>query len=120
MRDPTRGGLATTLCELAESTGFGVVVHEEKIPVRPSVKGFCDMLGFDPLYVANEGKMVIVADADRSAAIIHKIRQHSLGADAAVIGEISGDHRGIVRMTTQIGGTRIVNMLSGDQLPRIC
>lgn len=120
MRDPTRGGLATTLCELAGGSGFGVVIFEGQIPVRPSVKGYCDMLGFDPLYVANEGKMILVADPVTTPEILDRLTQHPLGRNAAVIGEISQNHKGIIRLITPIGGSRIVNMLSGGQLPRIC
>ena len=120
MRDPTRGGLATTLCELAGETGLGILIHEEMIPVRPAVKGFCDMLGFDPLYVANEGKMVIVTTPDKGPLLLNRLKSHPLGKEASMIGEIGSDHKGMVRMVTQIGGTRIINMLSGDQLPRIC
>jgi hydrogenase expression/formation protein HypE len=120
MRDPTRGGLATTLCELAEAIGLGILIHEEKIPVRPGVKGLCELFGFDPLYVANEGKMVIIVGPESSETLTSLLAGHLLGRGAAVIGEITASHKRIVRMKTGIGGTRIVNMLSGEQLPRIC
>lgn len=120
MRDPTRGGLATTLCELAQTQQLGVVIHEEKIPVRPGVEGLCDLLGFDPLYVANEGKMLMVVDHRRSAEILASLKNHILGRQASIIGELRSELPGVVRLITKIGGTRIVNMLSGEQLPRIC
>ncbi|MFO7998696.1 MAG: hydrogenase expression/formation protein HypE [Bacteroidales bacterium] len=120
MRDPTRGGIATILCELAESTGFGIRVFEDRIPIRPDVAGFCDLLGFDPLYVANEGKMIIIAAPEKAAGIVRRLRSHPLGKEAATIGEVSRDHPGRFRLKTRIGGTRLVHMLRGDQLPRIC
>jgi len=120
MRDPTRGGLAGVLCELCENKNFGIMLNEAFIPVRPEVSGLCDMLGFDPLYVANEGKMVIIADKNKSNDLLAKLKQHPMGRDASLIGEVMSEHPGKVVLKTKIGGTRIVNMLSGDQLPRIC
>lgn len=120
MRDPTRGGVASSLCELVEGKKFGIIVHEDLTPVRPEVRGICDMLGFDPLYVANEGKMLIVAEKEKSQEIIERLRSHPLGKEACRIGEISQENHGKVVMKTKIGGTRIVGMLSGEQLPRIC
>lgn len=120
MRDPTRGGVATTLCELALETRLGAVIFEDQIPVRPAVRGLCDLLGFDPLYVANEGKMLIVTDPEKTKDIMAKIKSHPLGKEASVIGEVSRDHPGMVRLQTSIGGSRIINMPAGEQLPRIC
>ncbi|MDR4988918.1 MAG: hydrogenase expression/formation protein HypE [Bacteroidales bacterium] len=120
MRDPTRGGLAGVLCELCENKSFGIMLNEEFIPVRPEVSGLCNMLGYDPLYVANEGKMVIIVDKKNSNDLLVKLKQHPMGKDATLIGEVISEHPGKVLLKTRIGGTRIVNMLSGDQLPRIC
>lgn len=120
MRDPTRGGLATTLCELAGQIEWGITIHEKHIPVRPSVKGFCDIFGFDPLYVANEGKMLLVAAPDKAPLIIDKLQKHPLGRQACIIGEITPTNKKMVCLITQIGGTRIINMQTGEQLPRIC
>jgi hydrogenase expression/formation protein HypE len=120
MRDPTRGGLATTLCELTRQIDFGIVIHERNIPVRPAVQGFCDLFGFDPLYVANEGKMVIVADPVKAPLIIDKLHRHPLGRHACIIGEVTPKNKHTVGMITHIGGTRIINMQAGEQLPRIC
>ncbi len=120
MRDPTRGGLAGVLCELCENKNFGIMLREAFIPVRTEVSGLCDMLGFDPLYIANEGKMVIIADKNKSNDLLAKLKQHTMGRDASLIGEVISEHAGSVVLKTKIGGSRIVNMLSGDQLPRIC
>lgn len=120
MRDPTRGGLATTLCEICEGLNFGIRIFEDQVPVRSSVQGLCDLLGFDPLYVANEGKMLIVAKKGSEQNLLNKLRENPLGRNAAIIGEVISENRGLVTLQTSIGGTRIVNMLSGEQLPRIC
>lgn len=120
MRDPTRGGVASSLCELVRDKAFGITIYEDRVPVKPAVKGFCDMLGFDPLYVANEGKMLILASKEKSEDIVAQLRSHPLGREACCIGEVNLDNHGKVVMKTTIGGTRIVGMLSGDQLPRIC
>jgi hydrogenase expression/formation protein HypE len=120
MRDPTRGGLATTLCEIAGGSTFGIKIFEDQIPVRPSVKGLCDIFGFDPLYVANEGKMLIVAKKGSEQNILEILKKNPLGKNAAIIGEVTSENKGLVTLVTSIGGTRIVNMLSGEQLPRIC
>jgi hydrogenase expression/formation protein HypE len=120
MRDPTRGGVATVANELAHDCGLAVVLDEVALPVRPIVTGACDLLGIDPLYVANEGKVVaVVAPADAGAALA-ALRAHPLGADAAIIGEIMAEPEGIVVLRTTFGSTRIVDMLVGDPLPRIC
>ena len=120
MRDPTRGGLSSALNELATASGVGVELEEEAIPLRPEVRGACEMLGLDPLYVANEGKLIAVvppADADR---LLEVMRAHPLGKNAALIGAVVADHPGLVTMRSLIGGERVVTMLAGEQLPRIC
>ena len=120
MRDPTRGGLATTLNEIVDGKEFGIIIDEEKIPVKDYVKGTCEILGFDPLYIANEGKVVIVAAAEDASRIIDGMRGEPFGKDAEIIGEVVSQHKGRVCMKTLSGGTRIVDMLTGEQLPRIC
>lgn len=120
MRDATRGGLGTVCNELAQTAGYGVVLEEELIPVQPQVLGACDMLGIDPVYVANEGKFLAVVPADQAEAAVTALRSDPLGAGAAVVGEIVAEPPGIVAMRTPFGGTRIVDMLVGDPLPRIC
>ncbi|MFP4634595.1 MAG: hydrogenase expression/formation protein HypE [Nitriliruptoraceae bacterium] len=120
LRDPTRGGLATSLDELAQAAGCGVVIAEEALPVRATVAGACDLLGIDPIYVANEGKLVAIVPAEQTESAIDALRSHPLGADAAVIGEIRAEPVGTVVMRTAMGGTRVVDMLVGDPLPRIC
>jgi hydrogenase expression/formation protein HypE len=120
MRDATRGGLGTVCNELAQVTGLGVILDELLLPVAPQVRGACDMLGIDPLYVANEGKFVAVVPAEEAEAAVAALRTDPLGADASVIGEVVEKPGGIVAMRTPFGGTRIVDMLVGDPLPRIC
>ena len=120
MRDPTRGGVATVCNELARDAGLAVVLDEVDLPVRPQVTGACDLLGIDPLYVANEGKVVAIVAPDEVAAALAAMRAHPLGAEAAVIGEVVADPAGIVVLRTTFGSTRIVDMLVGDPLPRIC
>jgi hydrogenase expression/formation protein HypE len=120
MRDPTRGGVGTIANELARDTGFAVVLDEASLPVLPAVNGACDLLGIDPLYVANEGKVVAVVPAEESDAALRAMRTHSLGTAATAIGEIAPEPEGIVVLRTTFGGTRIVDMLVGDPLPRIC
>jgi len=120
LRDPTRGGLATTLNEIARQSGCGIVIDEKRIPVKPEVAAACEFLGLDPLYVANEGKLVAIAPAADAARLLGVLRCHPLGRDAALIGEVIADPAHFVRMTTRIGGERIVDWLAGEQLPRIC
>jgi hydrogenase expression/formation protein HypE len=120
MRDATRGGLATVLSELAEKKNFGITLEEAKLIVRPQVRAFCELLGFDPLYVANEGKVVIVAHPASAGKVIQIMQGHELGKDAAVIGEITDVYPGKAWINTAIGGKRILDMLAGEQLPRIC
>ena len=120
LRDPTRGGLATTLNELARQSGCGMLIAERAIPVRPQVSAACEFLGLDPLYVANEGKLVAIcarAEADR---LVAAMQAHPLGADAAIIGEVIADPHHFVQMDTSFGGRRVVDWLTGEQLPRIC
>ncbi|HEY5901786.1 MAG TPA: hydrogenase expression/formation protein HypE [Anaerolineales bacterium] len=120
LRDPTRGGLATTLNEIAGQSGVGITLVEKDIPVRPQVSGACEMLGFDPLYIANEGKLVaIVAPADANA-VLSAMRNTRYGEDAVRIGEVTGEPRGRVLLKTTLGSTRLVDMLAGEMLPRIC
>jgi len=120
MRDPTRGGLASTLHEIAAQSGVGMALEETAIPVREEVRGACEMLGLDPLYVANEGKLVAIVAPDSADAALAAMRRHPLGAQASIIGTVTSAHRGMVTMKTAFGTTRLVNMLAGDQLPRIC
>ncbi|HUK40584.1 MAG TPA: hydrogenase expression/formation protein HypE [Candidatus Acidoferrales bacterium] len=120
LRDPTRGGVATTLNEIAHSSRAGMLIDERQIPVRETVRGACEILGLDPLYVANEGKLVVIVAADSAAATLRTMRKHPLGRDAQLIGGVVDDHRGMVLMKTGIGGTRVVDVLFGEQLPRIC
>ncbi len=120
MRDPTRGGVGTVCNELAQETGLGVVLDEQHLPVKPMVNGACEMLGIDPLYVANEGKFLAVVAPEEAAAALAALNAHPLGADAVEIGEITEQPASTVVLRTAFGGTRIVDMLVGDPLPRIC
>jgi hydrogenase expression/formation protein HypE len=120
LRDPTRGGVATVLNELALAAEVGIVVDELSVPVRPEVTGACEILGIDPLYVANEGKLLAVVAPEAEEAALAALRSHPLGAAAAVIGEVRADPPGMVVLDTAFGGTRVVDMLAGDPLPRIC
>ncbi len=120
LRDPTRGGVGTTLNEIAITADVGIRIHEDRLPVRDAVAGICEILGFDPLYVANEGKLLAIVAPGQADAVLAAIRADEFGRDACIIGEVISDHQGSVFMETRIGGTRIVDMLSGEQLPRIC
>ena len=120
MRDATRGGVATVLNEFAQSSRVGIRVDEAAIPLREDVRGVCEILGLDPLYLANEGKVVAVVPADAAEAVLAAMRAHPDGRDSACIGEITEGPAGRVRLTTRFGGDRIVDMLVGEQLPRIC
>jgi hydrogenase expression/formation protein HypE len=120
LRDPTRGGVGTVCNELAADAGVAVVLQESALPLRRPVVGACDLLGIDPLYVANEGKLVAVLPAEQAPGALAAMRAHPLGADAAVIGRIAAEPERIVLLETSFGGTRIVDMLVGDPLPRIC
>jgi hydrogenase expression/formation protein HypE len=120
MRDPTRGGLSSTLNEIAERSRVGIEIDEGSIPIRDEVKGACEMLGLDPLYVANEGKLVAIVARENADTLLESMRKHPLGKNARVIGTVNDKNPGLVTMRTTLGTTRIVDMLSGDQLPRIC
>jgi hydrogenase expression/formation protein HypE len=120
MRDPTRGGVATTLNEIACRSRVGMMLTEESIPVRDSVRGACEMLGLDPLYVANEGKLVAIVAPELAGSLLNRMQQHPLGAMSRAIGQVIEKHRGMVLMKTTVGGTRVVDLLFGEQLPRIC
>jgi hydrogenase expression/formation protein HypE len=120
MRDPTRGGVATVLNEIAGRSRVGMVLKESAIPVRDAVRGACELLGLDPLYVANEGKLVAVVAPEIADRVLGAMRKHPLGAGAQAIGEVVEQHPGMVLMKTGVGGTRVVDVLFGEQLPRIC
>jgi hydrogenase expression/formation protein HypE len=120
MRDPTRGGVSSVLDELARASRVGIALVESALPVRPEVRGACEMLGLDPLYVANEGKLIAVAPPEDADRLLAAMRGHSRGREAAVVGEVVAEHPGMVVMRSLVGGERVVTMLSGEQLPRIC
>ena len=120
LRDPTRGGVSSSLNEIAAQSGVGILLEEETIPVRDEVRGACEMLGLDPLYVANEGKLLAIVDAAAARELVAAMRQHPLGLEARRIGTVTESDPGWVTMRTTLGTTRIVDMLAGDQLPRIC
>ena len=120
LRDPTRGGLATTLNELAQQSGVGMSIRENDIPVKPAVSAACELLGLDPLYVANEGKLICICKKQDAEKVLQTMQLHPLGKDSAIIGEVIEDEHGFVQMQTSFGGSRIVDWLAGEQLPRIC
>ncbi|NIM02983.1 hydrogenase expression/formation protein HypE [bacterium] len=120
LRDPTRGGLATSLNEIAKQSGVGIEIEEEKIPVKEEVKAVCEMLGFDPLYIANEGKLVAFVPQKDCAKILNAIKKNKQGKDAQIIGAVVSRHKGRVVVKTSVGGERVLDMLTGEQLPRIC
>lgn len=120
MRDPTRGGLATTLNEIAQQSRVGITINEDAIPVKPEVASACEMLGFDPLYVANEGKLIIILPSPEAEAVLGVIKAHKYGKDARLIGHVHPAHAGSVLLKTRIGGTRLLSVMSGEMLPRIC
>lgn len=120
LRDPTRGGLATTLNEIARQSGVGMMLQEKALPVKPAVEAACEFLGLDPLYVANEGKLVAICAEQDAKILLVAMRAHPLGADAAIVGTVHEDDHHFVQMMTAFGGKRIVDWLSGEQLPRIC
>lgn len=120
LRDPTRGGLATTLNEIASQSQVGMLLEEDQLPVRNSVRSACEMLGFDPLYVANEGKVIVIVPENEAQAALVALRAHPYGTDAAIIGKILAEKPGRVMLRTSVGGTRLLDMLSGEMLPRIC
>lgn len=120
MRDPTRGGVATTLNEIVGGADFGIVLDETALPLRDEVKAACEILGFDPLYLANEGKVIAIVSAKDAARILEAMRRHPLGRESRIIGEVTETHAGRVVLKTTLGAHRIIDMLSGEQLPRIC
>jgi hydrogenase expression/formation protein HypE len=120
LRDPTRGGLGTTLNEFARQSGVGMLIREAAIPVRPQVSAACEFLGLDPLYVANEGKLIAICPREDAQRLLDAMRAHARGADAALIGEVVADPHRFVQMETAFGGRRVVDWLTGEQLPRIC
>jgi hydrogenase expression/formation protein HypE len=120
LRDPTRGGVSSALNEIAAQSQAGILLDERAIPVREEVRGACEMLGLDPLYVANEGKLIAVVEAGAADSLLDAMRGHPLGRNAQRIGTVTNTHPGWVSMRTILGTTRIVDMLAGDQLPRIC
>ncbi len=120
LRDPTRGGVSSALNELAQAARVGVLLDETALPIDEEVRGACELLGLDPLYVANEGKVIAIVARDGAEQALAAMRAHPLGRDAAIIGEVVADHPGRVFMRSRVGGQRVVEMLSGEQLPRIC
>jgi hydrogenase expression/formation protein HypE len=120
LRDPTRGGLTSSLVEIAQAANVGMLLDEARIPITEEVKGACEILGLDPLHVANEGKLVAIVPAEHADEILAAMLSHPLGLEATIIGEVTPDHPGYVLMKTRIGGSRVVDMLAGEQLPRIC
>ena len=120
LRDPTRGGAASSLNEIAQASEVGIVIEENKLPVRQAVRSACNFLGMDPLFVANEGKLLAVVPPDAADAVLETMRAHPLGRDAAIIGTAVAQHPGMLVAKTPIGGTRVVSMQIGEQLPRIC
>ena len=120
MRDATRGGIGTVLSELAKNREFGVYIKEDLLPLNEAVRGMCELLGFDPLYVANEGKIIMVVSNEDSDKVVEILRKNKYGKNSSIIGEIKDDFKGSAWLETVIGGKRIIDMLSGQQLPRIC
>jgi hydrogenase expression/formation protein HypE len=120
LKDPTRGGLATSLNEIALASEVAVALDERLIPVRPGVRGACEILGLDPLTIANEGKLLAVVAAETAAPALKALRAHPLGREAALIGEVRAEPPAMVFLRTELGGTRVLDMLVGDPLPRIC
>jgi hydrogenase expression/formation protein HypE len=120
LRDPTRGGLASTLNEITRQSGVGMLLEESSIPLLPQVEAACELLGLDPLYIANEGKMVVVCAPEAAEAALACLRAHPLGRAACRVGMVTVDPHNFVQMQTRMGGRRVVDWLSGEQLPRIC
>ena len=120
MRDPTRGGVSSTLNEIAERSGVGIELQESSLPIHEQVRGACELLGLDPLYVANEGKLIAIVAPEAAGAVLQAMKAHPLGAEARIIGTVKRENPGLVTMRTPLGTTRVVDMLAGDQLPRIC
>ena len=120
LRDPTRGGLATTLNEIAAQSQVNILIEETRVPVRPAVMAACEMLGFDPLYVANEGKLIAIVAPEDANRVLETMHATPLGEEATIIGEVHQDPAGRVLLKTNLGSTRVVDMLAGEMLPRIC
>ena len=120
LRDPTRGGLGVALNEIAHQSNVGVVLHESSIPVLPQVSAVCELLGLDPLYIANEGKLIAICDPNDVEVLLAAMHAHPLGISASLIGEVTQDPNNFVQMTTKMGGQRMVDWLNAEQLPRIC
>ena len=120
MRDPTRGGVGTTLNELARQAKVSILLEEEKLPLNPGVEGACGMLGLDPLYLANEGKVLAIVSPEVVEDVLSRMHSHPLGKNAAIIGRVMESEPGLVLLETPLGGKRIVGMLEGEHLPRIC
>jgi hydrogenase expression/formation protein HypE len=120
LRDPTRGGVASSLNEIAKAAGVGIILDEQRIPIAAPVQSACEFLGLDPLYVANEGKLLALAPANVAELLLEAMRRHPLGTEAAIIGQVTAEHPGLVVAKTGIGGSRVVDLQVGEQLPRIC
>jgi hydrogenase expression/formation protein HypE len=120
LRDPTRGGVGTTLNEIARQSEVGIILQEDKIPIRPAVEAACEMLGFDPLYIANEGKLLAIVGRDDAEKVLARMRKTRYGEDAVVVGEVVSSPARRLLVKTVIGSTRVVDMLAGEILPRIC
>jgi len=120
MRDPTRGGLASSLNEICQSSGTGITLYENDIPVTEGVRGACEIMGFDPLYIANEGKILVILPESEAEQALTIMKAHKAGKQSRIIGRVTSNHPGILQLVTTIGTTRIVDMISGEQLPRIC
>ena len=120
LRDPTRGGVTSALTEIARTAQVGMLLDEARIPITEEVKGACEILGLDPLYVANEGKLIAIVSEKETDVTLKALQASPLGKDAAIIGQVVDEHPGFVMMKSRVGGTRVVDMLSGEQLPRIC
>jgi len=120
LRDPTRGGLASSLNEIAKQSQVGILIEEKNLPVLPDVQAACELLGMDPVYVPNEGKLVAIVDPSVADAVLAQIRLHPRGQQAAIIGEVTHQHKGMLASRTSIGGTRMIPLQIGEQIPRIC
>ena len=120
LRDPTRGGLASSLNEICQSSGRGITLFENQLPVTEGVRGACEIMGFDPLYIANEGKILVILPERHAGEVLNVMCSHEIGQESRIIGKVTGNHVGILHMETTIGSTRIIDMISGEQLPRIC
>src|SRR5262249_52418231 len=120
LRDPTRGGVGTALCEIARQSGVGMVLEERAIPIREPVRGICELLGFDPLYVANEGRLLAIVAREDADRVLARMRGRAEGREARIVGRVVEDAARLVVLETGVGGQRIVDMLAGEQLPRIC